>query len=105
MAVGRFRDDAVEFAGIDEIKAFGISRKGFHIDFQTKFSTGKIQDLGLFVPVMFHQYAFSHRMGAVDGTGKRFGAVRADLFQDRRLFIHEDIPFGERITCADEVLF
>ena len=54
---------------------------------------------------MFHQYAFSHRMGAVDGTGKRFGAVRADLFQDRRLFIHEDIPFGERITCADEVLF
>ena len=76
-----FRDDAVQFPGIDEVEAFGMDRKLFHIDVQTESTAGKVEDFRLVMPVMLDKGAFSAGAGSVDRTGEGFCAVKADFFQ------------------------
>ncbi len=82
VTVGGFRDDTVQLAGIDEVEAFRVRGKGVHIDFETKFSAGKIQNLRFFMPVMFDERAPSRRVGAVCGTGKGLRSVRPDFLKN-----------------------
>lgn len=94
MAGCSFRDDAVQFAGVDEVETFRSDRKRLHIDFQPKFSAGKIQNFRLIMPMMFDERAFSHGVGAVGGTGEGLGSVRPDFFENRRrLVCHGKSPY------------